>query len=42
MINILYFIIGNEENTYDELENVANEIITETLGFCGGTAKIIR
>ena len=40
--NILYFIIGNEENTYDELENVANEIITETLGFCGGTAKIIR
>ena len=40
--NILYFIIGNEENTYDELENVANEIITETLGFCGGTAKIIK
>ena len=40
--NILYFIIVNEENTYDDLENVANEIIAHTLNFCGGKAKIVR
>lgn len=40
--NILYFVIGNEKNTYDDLENVANEIITNTLGYCGGSATIIR
>lgn len=40
--NILYFIIGNEKNTYDDLENVANEIIANTLDYCGGKATIVR
>lgn len=40
--NILYFIIGNEQNSYDELENVANEIINVTTKYCGGKAKIIK
>lgn len=39
--NILYFIIGNKENTYEELENVAQEIIDITTKFCGGNGKII-
>ena len=39
--NILYFIIGNKENTYEELENVAQEIIDVTTKFCGGNGKII-
>lgn len=40
--NILYFIIGNLENTYEELESVANEIINITTNFCGGIGKIIK
>lgn len=39
--NILYFIIGNKENTYAELESVAQEIIDITTKFCGGNGKII-
>lgn len=39
--NILYFIIGNKENTYEELENVAQEIIDITTKFCGGNGQII-
>lgn len=40
--NILYFVIGNEENTYEELENVANEIIEITTKYCGGKGTIIK
>jgi DNA/RNA-binding domain of Phe-tRNA-synthetase-like protein len=39
--NILYFIIGNQENTDEELESVANEIITFTTRFCGGSGSIL-
>ena len=39
--NILYLIIGNEENSYEELEQVANKIIDITTKFCGGTATIL-
>lgn len=39
--NILYFIIGNKENTYEELENVAHEIIDITMKFCGGNGRIL-
>lgn len=38
--NVLYFIIGNEENTYEDLEKVANEIIEITTKYCGGKATI--
>ena len=40
--NVLYFVIGNNENTYLELGNVANEIINITTIFCGGKATILR
>lgn len=40
--NVLYFIIGNEENSYEELNEVANRIIDITTKYCGGSAKIIR
>ncbi len=40
--NVLYFIIGNEENTYEELEKVANEIIELTTKYCGGKATILK
>ena len=40
--NILYFIIGNEENTYEELEKVANEIIELTTKYCGGKATRLK
>ncbi|MBE6158459.1 MAG: tRNA ligase [Firmicutes bacterium] len=39
--NILYFIIGNEENTYDELKNVADEISNITTKYLGGKATLI-
>jgi DNA/RNA-binding domain of Phe-tRNA-synthetase-like protein len=39
--NILYFIIGNKENSYEELENVANKIIFLTTKYCGGNGEII-
>lgn len=39
--NVLYLIIGNEENTYEELEKVANEIISITTKYCGGKAEIL-
>ena len=39
--NILYFIIGNKENSYQELESVAQEIINITTKFCGGSGQII-
>lgn len=39
--NILYFIIGNENNTNEELEHVANEIISLTTKYCGGKGRII-
>ena len=40
--NILYLIIGNKENTYEELEKVANEIIKITTRYCGGRATILK
>lgn len=40
--NVLYFIIGNEENTYDDLEKVANDIIEITTKYCGGKATILK
>ena len=40
--NILYFIIGNEENTYEDLKQVANDIIEVTTKYCGGNAKTIN
>ena len=40
--NIIYFIIGNEENTYDDLINVANDIINITTKYCNGTATILK
>lgn len=40
--NILYFIIGNEETNYDELEKVTNQIIDITTKFCGGNGQIIN
>lgn len=40
--NILYLVIGNKENTYEELEKVMNEIITITTKFCGGKATILE
>jgi len=40
--NVLYFIIGNEENTYEDLEKVANEIIKFTTKYCGGKAIILK
>ena len=39
--NILYFIIGNEENTYEELRNVADEISNITTKYLGGKATLI-
>jgi DNA/RNA-binding domain of Phe-tRNA-synthetase-like protein len=39
--NIIYFIIGNEETSYEELDDVANQIITLTTRYCNGTGKII-
>ena len=40
--NILYLIIGNEENTYEELENIANEISNITTQFCGGKSTLLK
>ena len=40
--NVLYFIIGNEENTYKELEIVADEIISITTKYCGGKSTILK
>lgn len=40
--NILYLVIGNRENTHEELEKVAKEIITITTKFCGGKATILE
>ncbi len=40
--NILYLVIGNKENTYDELEKVANEIINITEKYCGGKSTILK
>lgn len=39
--NILYFIIGNKQNTYEELYDVANKIINITTKYCGGKGKIL-
>ena len=39
--NVLYLIIGNKENTYEELEEVAKEIIDITTEYCGGKATIL-
>lgn len=40
--NVLYLVIGNKENTYEELEKVANEIIEITTKYCGGSATILN
>lgn len=40
--NVLYLIIGNEENTYKELEKVADEIISITTKYCGGKSTILK
>lgn len=40
--NVLYLIIGNKENTYEELEKVAKEIIDITTKYCGGKATILN
>ena len=40
--NVLYFIIGNEENTQEDLEKVANEIIDITTKYCGGKATLLK
>ena len=39
--NVLYLIIGNEETDFNELENVAKEIIEITTKYCGGKAAIL-
>jgi DNA/RNA-binding domain of Phe-tRNA-synthetase-like protein len=39
--NILYFIIGNNETSYEELDHVVKDIITYTTKFCGGIGKVI-
>jgi DNA/RNA-binding domain of Phe-tRNA-synthetase-like protein len=38
--NILYFIIGNEYTTQDDLDNLAKSLIEITTKYCGGTGKI--
>ncbi len=40
--NVLYLIIGNEENKNDELEKVANEIIDITTKYCGGKVTFFK
>ncbi len=40
--NVLYLVIGNKENTYEELEQVANEIIEITTKYCGGSVTILN
>lgn len=40
--NILYLIIGNQENSYQELENVANEISDITTKYCGGKVTLLK
>ena len=40
--NVLYFIIGNEENSYEDLKKAANEIIDFTIKFCGGKSTILN
>ena len=40
--NVIYFVIGNEENTYEELECVANNIIDVTTTYCGGKSTILK
>ena len=40
--NVLYLVIGNKENTYEELEKVANEIIEITTKYCSGTATVLN
>lgn len=40
--NVLYLVIGNKENTYEELEKVADEIIELTTKYCGGKASIFK
>jgi len=39
--NILYLIIGNDENSYDELEDIANEIADITTKYCGGKVTML-
>lgn len=38
--NIIYFIIGNEVTTLEELENVKTQLIEETIKYCGGEVKL--
>lgn len=40
--NVLYFIIGNEKTSINELEIVCNQIIELTTKYCGGKGKIIK
>ena len=40
--NILYLIIGNDENSYEELYQVAQQIIEITTKYCGGEATILN
>lgn len=40
--NVLYFIIGNEKTSINELEMVCNQIIELTTKYCGGKGKIIK
>ena len=40
--NVIYFVIGNEQTNFKELEKVANEIIEITTKYCGGKATILK
>ena len=40
--NVIYFVIGNEQTDFKELEKVANEIIEITTRYCGGEATILK
>ena len=40
--NILYFIIGNEETSYDELVKCGEDIINITTKYCGGKGEILK
>ena len=40
--NVIYFVIGNEQTNFIELEKVANEIIEITTKYCGGKATILK
>ena len=37
-----YDFVKNEENTYKELEIVADEIISITTKYCGGKSTILK